>query len=111
MARDWLKSLSSKTIPRHICEVSFSRSSGPGGQNVNKSVTPLEDQYVTRMLIGKQGQFQSDVKGSLGVIVAFGSALDTSAVTRFPLCGRQIPVPGDSSRRGAEASEQCGVVL
>ncbi|KAJ5095574.1 hypothetical protein NUU61_004930 [Penicillium alfredii] len=35
-ARDWLATLSSKTLPRHICEVSFSRSSGPGGQNVNK---------------------------------------------------------------------------
>ncbi|KAJ5978685.1 hypothetical protein N7501_002027 [Penicillium viridicatum] len=36
IARDWLKTLNSKTIPRNICEVSFSRSSGPGGQNVNK---------------------------------------------------------------------------
>ncbi|KAJ5326770.1 Peptide chain release factor class I/class II [Penicillium brevicompactum] len=36
VARDWLKTLNSKTVPRHICEVSFSRSSGPGGQNVNK---------------------------------------------------------------------------
>ncbi|KAJ5410748.1 uncharacterized protein N7487_005107 [Penicillium crustosum] len=35
-ARDWLKTLNSKTIPPNICEVSFSRSSGPGGQNVNK---------------------------------------------------------------------------
>jgi peptidyl-tRNA hydrolase ICT1 len=38
IARDWLKTLNSKTIPRNICEISFSRSSGPGGQNVNKSV-------------------------------------------------------------------------
>ncbi|KAE8352781.1 hypothetical protein BDV28DRAFT_148680 [Aspergillus coremiiformis] len=35
-ARKWLTGLNSKTIPRHICEVSFSRSGGPGGQNVNK---------------------------------------------------------------------------
>lgn len=35
-ARVWLSQLSSKTIPRHICEISFSRSGGPGGQNVNK---------------------------------------------------------------------------
>ncbi|RAH66898.1 peptidyl-tRNA hydrolase domain protein [Aspergillus aculeatinus CBS 121060] len=35
-ARQWLASFSSKTIPRDICEVSFSRSGGPGGQNVNK---------------------------------------------------------------------------
>jgi peptidyl-tRNA hydrolase ICT1 len=43
VARDWLTGLNRQTIPRHICEVSFSRSSGPGGQNVNKSVIHLED--------------------------------------------------------------------
>ncbi|GFN19805.1 peptidyl-tRNA hydrolase domain protein [Aspergillus tubingensis] len=37
-AREWVARLNSKaiTIPRDICEISFSRSSGPGGQNVNK---------------------------------------------------------------------------
>ncbi|CAK4034518.1 related to peptidyl-tRNA hydrolase domain [Lecanosticta acicola] len=35
-ARQWLKRLDPDTIPRDMCEVSFSRSSGPGGQNVNK---------------------------------------------------------------------------
>ncbi|KAB8071908.1 hypothetical protein BDV29DRAFT_11201 [Aspergillus leporis] len=35
-ARKWITGLNSKTIPRDICEVSFSRSGGPGGQNVNK---------------------------------------------------------------------------
>jgi hypothetical protein len=35
-ARKWLKKLDPDTIPRNICDISFSRSSGPGGQNVNK---------------------------------------------------------------------------
>lgn len=35
-ARQWLAKLDPETIPKDICEVSFSRSSGPGGQNVNK---------------------------------------------------------------------------
>jgi len=35
-ARKWLDSLHAETIPKNICEMSFSRSSGPGGQNVNK---------------------------------------------------------------------------
>ncbi|KAM5445936.1 hypothetical protein MaudCBS49596_007005 [Microsporum audouinii] len=35
-ARRWLAQFSPETIPRNICAVSFSRSSGPGGQNVNK---------------------------------------------------------------------------
>ncbi|KAK2763786.1 hypothetical protein FQN54_009403 [Arachnomyces sp. PD_36] len=35
-ARSWLAQLTPSTIPRSICHVSYSRSSGPGGQNVNK---------------------------------------------------------------------------
>ncbi|PWY92561.1 hypothetical protein BO70DRAFT_391956 [Aspergillus heteromorphus CBS 117.55] len=35
-ARDWVARLNANTIPRDIAEISFSRSSGPGGQNVNK---------------------------------------------------------------------------
>ncbi|KAH8693036.1 peptidyl-tRNA hydrolase domain protein [Talaromyces proteolyticus] len=35
-AREWLANFSRNTIPRSICTASFSRSSGPGGQNVNK---------------------------------------------------------------------------
>lgn len=37
-ARDWLQRFNAETIPRNIGDVTFSRSSGPGGQNVNKSV-------------------------------------------------------------------------
>ena len=35
-ARLWLSRFNSGTIPRNLCNISFSRSSGPGGQNVNK---------------------------------------------------------------------------
>ncbi|KAF2501008.1 hypothetical protein BU16DRAFT_555513 [Lophium mytilinum] len=35
-ARRWLEKLDPDTIPKAICDLSFSRSSGPGGQNVNK---------------------------------------------------------------------------
>jgi peptidyl-tRNA hydrolase ICT1 len=36
-ARQWLAKLDADTIRNNaICDVSFSRSSGPGGQNVNK---------------------------------------------------------------------------
>lgn len=35
-ARKWLAALHADTIPKSIGELSFSRSSGPGGQNVNK---------------------------------------------------------------------------
>ncbi|KAF2085426.1 peptidyl-tRNA hydrolase domain-containing protein [Saccharata proteae CBS 121410] len=35
-ARKWLAQFNPETIPRSLCDISFSRSSGPGGQNVNK---------------------------------------------------------------------------
>ncbi|EEB96609.1 hypothetical protein MPER_04231, partial [Moniliophthora perniciosa FA553] len=35
-ARAWINQFKDKSIPRNIVELSFSRSSGPGGQNVNK---------------------------------------------------------------------------
>ncbi|KAK5114314.1 hypothetical protein LTR62_002565 [Meristemomyces frigidus] len=35
-ARKWLANLNPDTIPRNLCDITFSRSSGPGGQNVNK---------------------------------------------------------------------------
>ena len=40
-ARKWLDSLDNKTIPHKLREVTYSRSSGPGGQNVNKCVLAL----------------------------------------------------------------------
>ena len=36
LAREWLSTFDLAMIPRRVCEISFSRSSGPGGQNVNK---------------------------------------------------------------------------
>ncbi|KAI9754882.1 MAG: hypothetical protein M1815_005381 [Lichina confinis] len=35
-AREWLSSFKLESIPRNECIVTYSRSSGPGGQNVNK---------------------------------------------------------------------------
>ena len=40
-ARKWLAELHEASLPSNIGEVSYSRSSGPGGQNVNKSVSSL----------------------------------------------------------------------
>ncbi|KAJ3760121.1 RF-1 domain-containing protein [Lentinula raphanica] len=35
-ARDWVSRFKQESIPKTLVELSFSRSSGPGGQNVNK---------------------------------------------------------------------------
>ncbi|KAF2018376.1 hypothetical protein BU24DRAFT_169648 [Aaosphaeria arxii CBS 175.79] len=36
-AREWLEKLHTNTIPKSVGSISFSRASGPGGQNVNKT--------------------------------------------------------------------------
>lgn len=36
-AREWLTSFQARDIPRHPFQISYSRSSGPGGQKVNKT--------------------------------------------------------------------------
>ena len=51
-AREWLSKFNSTSVPRHIGEISFSRSGGPGGQNVNKSVPPLDT-----TILGQNSQF------------------------------------------------------
>lgn len=38
-ARTWLARFNVNSIPKTICDVSFSRASGPGGQNVNKYIS------------------------------------------------------------------------
>jgi len=35
-AREWLNAFRNVTVPRNLVDLSFARSSGPGGQNVNK---------------------------------------------------------------------------
>ncbi|KAF8274658.1 RF-1 domain-containing protein, partial [Lactarius quietus] len=40
-ARDWIKSFGGRPIPRTAVDLAFSRSSGPGGQNVNKVNTKV----------------------------------------------------------------------
>ena len=45
-ARIWLANLGESSLPKTIGDVSYSRSSGPGGQNVNKSVVVLPFQEI-----------------------------------------------------------------
>ena len=46
-ARQWLADYSSSTIPKRICQMTSSRSSGPGGQHVNT--------YTVRVIIIDEG--------------------------------------------------------
>ena len=47
-AREWLADLHADTIrQKAVCDISFSRSSGPGGQNVNKYIIPSGHYCIT----------------------------------------------------------------
>jgi peptidyl-tRNA hydrolase ICT1 len=46
-ARKWLADLNPDTIPRSLSEITFSRSSGPGGQNVNKYASRENQSYTS----------------------------------------------------------------
>ncbi|CAH1760627.1 2608_t:CDS:2, partial [Entrophospora sp. SA101] len=41
-AERWIKNFTREKIPREMLEISFARSSGPGGQNVNKLNTKVD---------------------------------------------------------------------
>lgn len=53
-AGKWLASFTANTIPRKLGEVSFSKSSGPGGQNVNKyTCQPCDCVSHGRLMFGR----------------------------------------------------------
>lgn len=75
---------------KDICSVTFSRSSGPGGQNVNK----VNTKAMLRMPVGKAHFLPSHVREELS-----GSPYYTKS--------KDILVHSDSSRRQHENLEEC----
>lgn len=55
-ARKWMFELNRDTIPMSLARISFARSSGAGGQHVNKWVTPLY--LVAQQLIAKTSEIR-----------------------------------------------------
>ena len=50
-ARAWLARFNVNSIPKGICDISFSRASGPGGQNVNKYISGVIAQSLQLMCV------------------------------------------------------------
>lgn len=63
-AREWLATFHNNAIPRHIGEISFSRSGGPGGQNVNKSVPPSPLSYLNYSTLRRPERVIAKVAGT-----------------------------------------------
>ncbi len=61
--REWLARFTLDTIPKNICDVKCSRSSGPGGQNVNKFVIfifYLQAMYINDIIHYCMSSMRSD---------------------------------------------------
>ena len=106
-ARRWLATFNQSTIPRSLCQITFSRSSGPGGQNVNKYILDLEkliSQSPTNMLQSElQGHSPSGNEGP----VTFDSWYPTPGTNSIAILRRERPCLGNSSRWQQEARRQC----
>ncbi|KAI9773424.1 MAG: hypothetical protein M1840_007640 [Geoglossum simile] len=90
--RQWLANLRADTIPRNICNVSFSRSSGPGGQNVNK--------------VNSKATLRVPLHSLLQVVPsALHQGLRSS---RFHAAGSDaIVIQADGSRKQSENVQEC----
>ncbi|KAF3386415.1 hypothetical protein F1880_000356, partial [Penicillium rolfsii] len=112
LARKWLKAFESgvQSIPRHVGQISFSRSSGPGGQNVNKSVQIRSVQTVPPhpplKRIGSRanrGEGRSSLENSYRVNSK--ATLKVPLATLFPLVPRLLHSQLSASRYATDRSQ------
>ena len=86
-ARTWLTTFTIDALPRNGGTLKFSRSSGPGGQNVNKYASTFKDESprsgAERRRRFEQGQLQGHLTiphGSIAPLVAQRATSDRSAL-------------------------------
>lgn len=111
-ARQWLKDLNPETIPQKLCEMSFSRSSGPGGQHVNRYGNISS--RVTRPSLTSDTSNRTSSKATLrlstsALLPLLPEPLHASILSsRFvaPTSG-DIVIQADDSRKQAENAQAC----
>jgi len=90
-ARQWLKTFDKSVIPQTVGDVSYSRSSGPGGQNVNK--------------VNSKAQLRVHLDRLLPVIpLALHNALRLS---RYYAKDNTLLIQSDDSRKQATNRDTC----
>jgi hypothetical protein len=109
-ARSWLAALDAEAIPlKSIGELSFSRSSGPGGQNVNKYDNTLH--WRQNMLRGPKGQFEGYFKSPPRCTAAPYPCSCPWRHQAVPLYSCKVQRYGRPSRRQSKAERQRSQLL
>ncbi|OQO08154.1 hypothetical protein B0A48_06948 [Cryoendolithus antarcticus] len=91
-ARSFLSTLSPATIPRSLCTLTFSRSSGPGGQNVNK--------------ISSKATLRLPLSSLLPLLPSLLHVALRSSSYLAPASG-DLVISSDASRKQADNVENC----
>lgn len=95
-ARRWLAKLDPQTVPRHLCEIAFSRSGGPGGQNVNKCVSSLGLRFAILAIFARRLTIENRVNSKATLKIPLDALL--------PFVPRLVHPPLLSSRYVAQRS-------
>jgi peptidyl-tRNA hydrolase ICT1 len=108
-ARQWLKTFNKSLIPPTVGDVSYSRSSGPGGQNVNKYVsylpTLLSKQLLISLRVNSKAQLRVHLDRLLPIIPpALHSALRSS---RYFAKDNTLLIQSDDSRKQSANKDTC----
>ncbi|KAI5198625.1 hypothetical protein E4T39_06662 [Aureobasidium subglaciale] len=105
-ARRWLANFNAETIPRSICDVSFSRSSGPGGQNVNKYFPSL----VKTKSVGVNSK--ATLRLPLSALLPMLPVVLRPAVSKSRYSAKDdLVIQADDSRKQAENVHRCFIKL
>jgi peptidyl-tRNA hydrolase ICT1 len=94
--RQWIASLKPDEIPRQLFEVSFARSSGPGGQNVNK----LNTKACIKMS-SEQWEAQKWIPGPVK------EKLEASSTFGYLTKSRNLVIQSDKTRSRHDNLEDC----
>jgi peptidyl-tRNA hydrolase ICT1 len=108
-ARSWLSRFTVNSIPPAICHFSFSRSSGPGGQNVNKSELPNRYPQHCANAFHRMSS-KATLKVSLDQLLPLLPSLTHQALRDSRYYARNsnsIVIHADESRRQSENSHKC----
>lgn len=107
-ARTWLASYNPGTIPRSLCDMSFSRSSGPGGQNVNKYDGPrhIYSYSLTLTRTNSKATLRLSLKDLLPLIPSlFHEQLRSSRY--YAERSDALIIQADGSRRQTDNVQEC----